>query len=145
MLRPKLHYLFDSYYERWFFYQQFSLKTVSLDAVFHALSHDILFNESEFSFCWRILIFRSFYPMYIVALFLSQNLIIFQNFVHQWIARIFLHRFIYFSKIITKNFRKKILKSFCVLIILAWKNDEFFFKTFLYIDYVIFELLFSIL
>ena len=52
-----------------FFYKHFSSKTVLLDSVFHALSHDMLFNESGFVFCRKKLLFRILYPAYIVALF----------------------------------------------------------------------------
>ena len=114
----------------------FFLQILFVTNCFIRFSFSRSFSWYAFQWVWvrflsKKLLFRILYRAYIVALFLGQNFIIFQKFVHQWIARIFLYRFIYFSKKITKNFRKKILKIFCVLIILARKKVMIFFENLL--------------
>ena len=43
-------FVFESFFKYGFFYRQRQLKLVSSDTVFHALSHDVLFNDFWFSF-----------------------------------------------------------------------------------------------
>src|SRR5579862_2458197 len=53
------------------------MKTISLDAVFHALSRDILLKELKFDFALKNCIFADFVPIFIVLRFSNPK---FQNF-----------------------------------------------------------------
>jgi hypothetical protein len=61
------------------FFRQLLIRSASLDAVSHALSRSVLFNEFESQFCSKILIFPSFDLIHIATRFLSLNFRIFQK------------------------------------------------------------------
>ncbi len=104
------------------------MRSTSLDAVSHALSHSVLFNEFEFHFCSKILIFPSFNLIHIATRLLNHNFKIFQKPMCQWIARIFLHRLVYPEKKQPKICGEKIQKTRCSYNFIQEKMTTFFWK-----------------
>jgi hypothetical protein len=103
------------------FLRQFLIRTTSLDAVSHALSHSVIFNVYEFDFSSTILISSSFALIHITTPFMCPNFKIFQNSMWQWIARIFLYRLVNPEKETTKNLRKKFEKL--RVLIINWAEN----------------------